>query len=68
MSKQMRLKVVAEGVETQAQLQWLREIGCDEVQGFYFSRPMTEQDTLLYMQAGTGDPENNLQAAHTSIH
>jgi len=68
MSKQMRLKVVAEGVETLAQLQWLREIGCDEVQGFYFSRPMTEQDTLLYMQAGLGDPEHNLQAAHTSIH
>jgi diguanylate cyclase (GGDEF)-like protein/PAS domain S-box-containing protein len=68
MSKQMRLKVVAEGVETLAQLQWLREIGCDEVQGFYFSRPMTEQDTLLYMQAGFDDAEHNPSTAHTSIH
>jgi EAL domain-containing protein (putative c-di-GMP-specific phosphodiesterase class I) len=53
MSKQMRLKVVAEGVETVDQLQWLREIGCDEVQGFYFCRPMPAQDTQQYLQAVT---------------
>src|SRR6185295_12757359 len=36
----MRLKVVAEGVETEAQLNFLRLHGCDEMQGFYFSRPV----------------------------
>jgi diguanylate cyclase (GGDEF)-like protein/PAS domain S-box-containing protein len=51
MSKQMQLKVVAEGVETLPQLQWLRGIGCNEVQGFYFSRPMPDQDALRYMQS-----------------
>ncbi len=34
------LKVVAEGVETRAQLDFLRENGCDEMQGYYFSRPL----------------------------
>ena len=34
------LKVVAEGVETEAQLEYLRKHGCDEVQGYYFSQPV----------------------------
>ncbi|WP_319586647.1 EAL domain-containing protein [uncultured Desulfobulbus sp.] len=68
MSKQMRLKVVAEGVETRNQLQWVRGIGCDEVQGFYFSRPMPEQDTLLYLQAGLSASSQGILPLHTSIH
>jgi EAL domain-containing protein (putative c-di-GMP-specific phosphodiesterase class I) len=34
------LSVVAEGVETQAQWEYLREVGCDEMQGFFFSMPL----------------------------
>lgn len=41
MAKSLRLNVVAEGVETQAQLDYLRECGCDTVQGFYFSCPVS---------------------------
>ena len=41
MSKQLRLSVVAEGVETEAAHQFLREIGCEEAQGYYFSRPIS---------------------------
>ena len=36
----LRLSVVAEGVETQEQLQLLRLLGCDEIQGFFFCRPL----------------------------
>jgi len=36
----IRLKVVAEGVETEAQLSFLRMHGCDEMQGYYFARPL----------------------------
>lgn len=68
MSKQMRLKVVAEGVETLDQLQWLREIGCDEVQGFYYCRPMPAQDTQQYLQAGTGPAIAEGYPAHPTIH
>ena len=37
------LKVVAEGVETEAQLEYLKKHGCDEVQGYYFSEPVPPQ-------------------------
>ena len=39
-AKGLRLNLVAEGVETEAQFNYLRRIGCHEVQGFLFSRPV----------------------------
>ena len=41
MAHSLKLKVVAEGVETPQQVEFLRRAGCDNVQGFYFARPMT---------------------------
>ena len=41
MARQLNMKVVAEGVETVAQLERLRSIGCDYGQGFFFSKPST---------------------------
>jgi diguanylate cyclase (GGDEF)-like protein/PAS domain S-box-containing protein len=43
LGRNLGLKVVAEGVETAEQLQFLRDHACDEVQGYYFSRPIASQ-------------------------
>ncbi|MBE8996914.1 bifunctional diguanylate cyclase/phosphodiesterase [Nostoc sp. LEGE 12447] len=40
LAKSLRLKITAEGVETEEQLKYLKMRGCDEGQGFYFSRPV----------------------------
>jgi EAL domain-containing protein (putative c-di-GMP-specific phosphodiesterase class I) len=40
MSRGLGFKTIAEGVETAEQLEFLRECGCDEVQGYYFSKPI----------------------------
>jgi diguanylate cyclase (GGDEF)-like protein len=40
----LRLKVVAEGVETPAQLDFLKAVGCDEYQGYHFSRPLPSRE------------------------
>ena len=40
MGRSLRLTTIAEGVETSAQYQRLRELGCDELQGYLISRPM----------------------------
>ena len=44
MAHSMKLDVVAEGVETDAQLSYLRRHSCDEMQGYYFSRPVPAEE------------------------
>ena len=51
MAHSLHLKVVAEGVETVQQVEFLRKAGCDNVQGFFFARPMTAaQLTALLLE------------------
>ena len=45
----MGLKVVAEGVETLRQIQWLSESGCDELQGYFFSKPLPLDELLVFI-------------------
>lgn len=55
MAKGLKLNVVAEGVETQEQLTYLRNLGCDAYQGFFFSRPVTaDKATELLAVQNTG--------------
>jgi diguanylate cyclase (GGDEF)-like protein len=51
------LKVVAEGVETLPTAQTLAALGCDELQGYCFSRPLPMADLQLWMQAHEDQPE-----------
>ncbi|MCR5468081.1 MAG: EAL domain-containing protein, partial [Lachnospiraceae bacterium] len=43
-AKFLDVPVVAEGVEEEAQVKTLKEMGCDIIQGFYFSRPLPAED------------------------
>lgn len=54
MAHSLRLKVIAEGVETEAQLNFLREHGCDEMQGNHCSEPLAEDAFLRLLQASAG--------------
>ncbi|MNR51493.1 Oxygen sensor protein DosP [compost metagenome] len=49
MAKSLRLRTVAEGVETAAQLELLRTLGCEMAQGYYIASPMPA-DQLLQWQ------------------
>ncbi|MDD3252454.1 MAG: EAL domain-containing protein [Lachnospiraceae bacterium] len=44
MAKDLNMKVVAEGVETEEQLNFLKNTGCDWIQGYYFSKPVSLED------------------------
>ena len=53
----LRLAVVAEGVENMATAQELAELGCDELQGYGFGRPMAQDDFLQWVVGWSGDQE-----------
>ncbi|MCP2086734.1 UNVERIFIED_ORG: diguanylate cyclase (GGDEF)-like protein/PAS domain S-box-containing protein [Paraburkholderia sediminicola] len=50
----LKLQVIAEGVETSAQLDFLKERACDEMQGFYFAKPMSTDAISALFQGGVG--------------
>ncbi len=51
MGKKLNLRVVAEGVETDDQVAFLRENDCDEMQGYHFSRPVASQELEALLKA-----------------
>lgn len=46
----MNLVMIAEGVETMAQLEYLRQNGCDKIQGYLFSRPILETEVETWLK------------------
>jgi len=52
MAHSLKLQVIAEGVERDAQLAYLRRHGCDEMQGYYFSKPVPEADFEMMLADG----------------
>ncbi|MBI3480904.1 MAG: EAL domain-containing protein [Nitrosomonadales bacterium] len=52
MAHNLKIGVIAEGVETEAQLQYLRDRQCDEVQGYFFSKPLAADLLEEYLSSG----------------
>lgn len=46
----LNMKTVAEGVETETAAEWLRREGCDEMQGYYFSRPVPASEAIAFLE------------------
>lgn len=55
MGKAMGMLVIAEGVETRAQVEYLQQQGCDVLQGFYFSKPLSALETTQYLNQYRAD-------------
>ncbi len=69
MAHSLHLKVIAEGVETQGQLNYLKSQGCDEIQGYFLSKPvpageferlLTEQRHIQVQEPGAACPEKTV--------
>ncbi len=51
LGKSLRMRVTAEGVETAEQAEFLREVACNQLQGYYFARPLDELDLASYVMS-----------------
>jgi diguanylate cyclase (GGDEF)-like protein/PAS domain S-box-containing protein len=63
MAHSLKLRVIAEGVESRPQLEYLRRNRCDEIQGYYFSRPIPAHEMGQLVEGGKGLPPDPNQAA-----
>lgn len=52
LAQTLKLSVLAEGVETDAQLEFLRQVRCEEAQGFRFSKPVSPEEIVVLLQTG----------------
>ncbi|MGA3091088.1 MAG: EAL domain-containing protein [Terriglobales bacterium] len=63
MAKSLNLKVIAEGVENKAQMSFLREHRCDEIQGYYFSKPLAADEAADELRAAASELQVRAQAS-----
>ena len=50
MIKELKLEIIAEGVETKEQSECLKELGGDYLQGYYYAKPMPKDDFIAFIK------------------
>jgi EAL domain-containing protein (putative c-di-GMP-specific phosphodiesterase class I) len=65
MAKSLHLKVIAEGVEDEAQMSFLRAHQCDEIQGYYFSKPLAVDKATDKLRGNNPKPQARAQTSGT---
>jgi EAL domain-containing protein (putative c-di-GMP-specific phosphodiesterase class I) len=63
MAKSLNLKVIAEGVEDEVQMSFLRAHQCDEIQGYYFSKPLAVDKVAEKLRGDDPEPHARAQAS-----
>lgn len=63
----LKLDVLAEGVETKKQEEWLKKNGCDMAQGFYFARPMCFEDLVAFLKSELKEKKEIKKMETTSL-
>jgi EAL domain-containing protein (putative c-di-GMP-specific phosphodiesterase class I) len=53
-ARHLGMNTIAEGIETESQLEWIRQLGCGHAQGFLFSPPLPAGQASSLIQSGTG--------------
>jgi len=50
MAEHMKVKTIVEGVETKEQVEFIKKIGCDVIQGYYYSKPIPKEEFEEYVK------------------
>jgi EAL domain-containing protein (putative c-di-GMP-specific phosphodiesterase class I) len=66
MAKRLKLRVIAEGVETRAQLEFLRANNCEAFQGYIFSQPVTALEATAMLKAQAAGDAQSAPIAHSA--
>lgn len=67
LARNLQLQVVAEGIETDYQADWLREHGCDQGQGFLYARPLSPMQIEAHFQGGKFSFDGNVVKLGTAV-
>lgn len=64
LANSLGLEVVAEGVETAKQYEYLKRLGCKKIQGYYFCKPLPEAEVIAYIESSHSKDHSQITASY----